>query len=311
MADFNISKNRVKEDAEAAVLEYDVYFLDAYAAAPDPWCQRFARTRDTEKLIARWPVDLSSPGFQKFRGTPRFRTLSEKFFDLEVGVFDDGVAEDARKVAAIDFLGFASQPQKMAIEAKRLPNKLAAAALGTGETFLCWDGTNFFATSGKPYNPLDLDIGTYRNYFTGLDLTETNVITVLQDLATRKAPNGESLGLIGTHILVPSSLFERARIIFTLPFGAGGAGATNTLFNRLEVVNCPELAPGAWYVLHEGVGLEPLAISTRNGGTPATEVFGVGSVMHQMEKKVGFNAELDMAVGLAMPWAITKVKIAP
>lgn len=311
MPDFNVIKNRIKADAEAAVTAYDMHFMEAYAAAPNPWVLNFARVRNGTELITRWPVDLSSPGFQRFNGTPRFRTLSEKFFDLAIGQYDDGVAEDAKKVAAVDFVGFSVQPAKMAMEAKRLANKLAAAALGAGETTLCWDGTNFFAASGKPFNPLDLDIGIYGNFFTGLALTEANLINVLKDMATRKAPNGESLGLIGTHLLVPADLYETARIIIKLPYGSGGAGSTNPVFERLEIVKCDELASGFWYVLDAKMGLEPLVISMHNGGEPETQVYGVDSFLYHTERKVGFHAYVDEAVGLAMPQAITKVRVAP
>jgi len=309
MASFNSQRNAIQADAEAAVTEYDYHFMEAYAAMPDPWAQDFARVRDTQKVIQRWPVDLSSPGFTKFRGTPKYRTLSEKFFDLEIAVFDDGVEELAKKVADVDFVGFATQPAKMAKEAKRLINKLAASALGAGHTQVCWDGTEFFKASGKPVNPLDPNAGTYGNYFTNLPLNETNLITVLKDIATRKGPNGESLGLMGTHLMVPTDLYETARILIELPLGSGGAGSTNPVFNRLKVVKCDELASGYWYVVHQEMGYEPLVVSTQNGGAPETEVLGVDSHLYKQKgRMVGWHAYMDVAVGLALPWAVTKVK---
>lgn len=306
---FNSLKQNIAADAEAAVTEYDYHFMESLSAMPAQWAEKIARVKDSVKCIQRWPVDLSNPGFTKFQGTSKFRTLSEKFFELVIDQFDDGVMEAAKKVADVDFVGFATQPQKMAKEAKRLVNKLAATALANGNTFACWDGTNFFAASGKPFNPLDTDIGTYGNYFTNKALNETNLIDVLKDLATRKAPNGESLGLIGTHLLVPADLYETARILIESPMNA--SGATNPVYKRLEVVKCDELASGFWYVIHQEMGLEPIVISTQNGGVPETQVLGADSQLYIDSRKVGWHAFMDVAVGLAMPQAITKVKVAP
>ena len=70
-------------------------------------------------------------------------------------------------------------------------------------------------------------------------LDATNVKATLVAMASQKDDNGEPLGVMGTHIIVPPTLAEAARDIFAKELI--GNGETNTLRNRLQVVEVPWL----------------------------------------------------------------------
>jgi phage major head subunit gpT-like protein len=70
-------------------------------------------------------------------------------------------------------------------------------------------------------------------------LDQTAVKNTLVAMASQKDDDGTPLGVVGTHLVCSPTLAEKARDIFSMQFLANGA--TNTLRNRLTVVESPWL----------------------------------------------------------------------
>lgn len=109
------------------------------------------------------------------------------------------------------------------------------------------------------FNPTDPHVFWQKEYVYGVDgraaaafgpywqlafaskqtLSADNVKATLVAMASQKDDDGTPLGVQGTHLVCSPTLAETARDIFSMQFLANGA--SNTLRNRLEVVDTPWL----------------------------------------------------------------------
>lgn len=306
MAQPYVMADQFSGDANAAVIDYSAQFATALEAGAAPVAEQFSAVRENSNLITRWYIPLHAAGYTPFEGTLPFRTLSKKFFDISIEKWADGVAEDADTVEDNDFGGFAMSPQTMAKNAMVFPDKKIAALINDGENQSCWDGTNFLAASGKPVNAFDATKGTYGNLTTSHDLTLANLQTSLTSMLGRKGADGESLGLLGTHLLLPTALYETGRVLCAAGFISDGSTTIeNPLKGRLQPVHWPQLAANRWAIVDDSrADLKPFAIARRDGGMPEMIEHGKDSSLYKTSLKVGFNAVIRMGFALAMPQAI-------
>lgn len=294
-------------DAQAAVIEYDAKFAQSLQGYPEPIGYRYAYKSTGTSLVRRFHIPLDAAGYEEFKGTLPFRILSQKFFDVTIQKWADGVAEDADLVEAIDFNGFSTQPEVMARNAKMFPDDKLAEIINTGENIaLTWAGAgvNFLDTA----HPVSLigggASGTFQNWWSNTDLTEANVTTLMNALLTRTGANGRSLGLKGLELLLPTALYEEGRRLVELPMLTGGE--SNPLFGRLKPVLWPQLDSSRWAIVDNSrPELNPLIIVTgSHGETPETITHDKDSYLYKSEMRVGFNAVLRMGFGPGMPHAI-------
>lgn len=294
-------------DAQAAVIEYDAKFAQALQGYPEPIGLKYAYKSTGASLIRRFHLPLDAAGYEQFKGTLPFRQLSQKFFDVTIEKWADGVAEDADLVEAVDFNGFSTQPEVMARNAKMFPDDKLAEIINTGESIaLTWagSGVNFLDTA----HPVSLigggAPGTFQNFWSNTDLTEPNVTLLLTALLERKGANGRSLGLKGLELLLPTALYEKGRRLVEVPTLDGGG--SNPLFGRLKPVLWPQLDASRWAIVDNSrPELNPLIVVIGpHGEAPETITHDKDSSLYKTSMRVGFNAVLRMGFGAGMPHAI-------
>jgi phage major head subunit gpT-like protein len=303
MAQPYVMADQFTGDANAAIVEYSAAFATALEASPPTVTEQLSMRRDGASLITRWYIPLHAAGYTPFEGTLPFRELSEKFFDIKLEKWADGVKADADKVEDRDFGGFAMSPQVMANNARLFPDEKLADLINDGENIAGWDGADFLDASAHPVNAFEPGFGTYGNFNSNLDLDDTGVTTALNAMLARKGANGKSLALLGTHLLLPTALYETGRRLVELQRLSDGS--ENPLFGRLKAVHWPQLAQYRWAVLDNSKpDLKAFAVSMRDGGMPEMIEHGKDSALYKTSMEVGFNAVLRIGFALAMPQAI-------
>jgi phage major head subunit gpT-like protein len=145
---------------------------------------------------------------------------------------------------------------QLGYKAATLPDKMLAEFLTNGTStdskYANFDGDPLFSTTHT------MDDGTNQsNNITSNALTATNLITSYEAMLTLKDPLGNPLGIMPTHIVVPSALYLTAKALVENPIDA--SGATNVMYNRLTVVHLPELDAAAttWYLMAVHNGTPP------------------------------------------------------
>jgi len=301
----------VSVDAQTALTAFVAQFEDALQAQPEPWAVPLGDYREGRLPIkTKWPISLSTAGYQKFNGDPRYRSLADKFIEMVPETWQDGIAELARNVEAPDFYGWGAEPQNMAAAAAALANKIVATLLAAGKTTDCWDGKKFFAASGHPYNMLKTKVGTYGNLGTSKPVGVASLAELKQNFRAMKAANGDSLGLELTHIVSPSALDESWRDVLErdLIIESNGANDFGTVRNRhkgtVKFVVGQELSEaGVYYGIAANKSLRPWALQS---GEAEVKILDRDSALYEREKKVGIEGSRDANGVLLFPQCIQR-----
>ena len=137
---------------------------------------------------------------------------------------------------------------------------------------------------------------------------------------TLKGPNGKSLGLRFTHLLVPAAREEEARDFFERDMlleavtnvagteNVGGVTRKNRHFNTVSIVVGDELASDDL--------IYPMALNTsaypwivQDGGTPEEIRQDKSSYLYQSKLMVGVSYILELATRAALPQGIARVNL--
>lgn len=192
--------------------------------------------------------------------------LEEKSFELVNKKYQAAV-EVRREHIEDDILGMytGSRFPQLGEAAAKLPDQLLRdtlqSASGAGPT--AFDGTALFS------NSRDYGGGTIDNLDTGA-LTADNINTFWSTGASWKDADGEPLGVMFTHLVVPPQL--RRAALEVVDATTRVVGSTNTTTNIdnvmqgwLDVVVMPELAndPGVYYLMDLSGSMKPLIFQER------------------------------------------------
>jgi pimeloyl-ACP methyl ester carboxylesterase len=328
-----ISYDGLPKSAQDRLREFHDEFTGAYAMGADNlWFETVCTVIDTPAPQVVYPIAIDESGFVKFTGSYQYRDLGNKVIRLKNEVWQDGVAELADKIEAWDFVGFSKGAAQMARMGLRAPARWAATVL-TGTTPLSLyndEDANVVSTiplfsSGHLVNPLKTGGAVFDNSALGGvgGFTLPNVTAWDTYFGGLKAPNGESLGLQFTHILVPRARYVEAKAFFrddTLlqavrnqanSENVGGVMRRNPYVGAIEVIVADELSSSN--VVY------PLALNRANDGlTPIlimkepdveTNVLDKSSYLWQQNRKVAVNAVLKGSAGGFLPHPIAKVTI--
>ena len=120
----------VSKDAVAALREFSSDFDQALALGEvDVWSKKLgsAVLLNTSKAIkTTYPIPVSAAGYKERKGDDKMRRLYEKSLDMTTREWQDGVMGKARVIEAPDFIGWQSEPSRIAKEEQRMPNLLLA-----------------------------------------------------------------------------------------------------------------------------------------------------------------------------------------
>lgn len=123
-------------------------FVNSYAAVakPAPWqdvCQVIPSTTKIENYSHLYPA----PGVAEFTGHRRFVRIGEISYKVENKVYDAGFSVLLDDINDDQVGGYKLKAQELGEKVKNFPGKAAYINLRNGAQTLCFDGTNFFASS--------------------------------------------------------------------------------------------------------------------------------------------------------------------
>jgi phage major head subunit gpT-like protein len=312
MPDIARPYDQVGRSAQIALTDFLDEFTAELTQAPiENWAETLGKVRISDSLATRIPVPLSTAGFEEFRGQPRYRKLFEKSHEVIKRHWQDGVAELATIVEAPEFFGWDDEPKRMALAWQSLACDLVVDLITTNP--LIYDGQNWLDTD-HPINGLDASGGVFANTFTGggTAFSLANFKLAKERFTQMKAPNGRSLGLRMTDLVVCSALEEDAKdilendmLIETVGTSFGAVDNRHRGTVRLHVA--PEFSSSTvWVPLALNKVMRPWAIMKKGSGGPDIMILDRTSALYEKERKVGASADGMMGVGPLFPHCIQR-----
>jgi len=186
-------------------------------------------------------------------------TLTNLPYELTVGVDRDDWDDDMLGVYSPLF-------EEMGRAARLLQDQRVVIALQLGDTAgLGFDGVTFF---NDAHAALGAGGAAIDNNFAGTALTLANYAAVRSAMGTYVGEDGEPLGIVPTHLIVPSQLEGAARTILNaeiVPSGAGTASETNVWKGTAQIVVMPQLNNEAttWYLADCSRAIKPMIWQNR------------------------------------------------
>jgi phage major head subunit gpT-like protein len=320
----------VSHDAQEALRQFSQEFDAAYTVAdPGTWAKDIGLTNSSKNILTTYPIPISAAKYVEKKGETKFRTLYERSLSMSPVEWEDAVSILASKIEAPDFVGWSSEPTRIATEGARQPAKLVAAMLHANPLLdmytsrarggiIALSTIRLFA-SNHPVNIFDTAQGTFDNDLAITGIDATSISTVKLHFRSVKAPNGEPAGLEFDTLLIPAALEEQAKDFFesdNLILAVENAGGTivggvptnNRHKGTVKVIVCPELLDAnVCYALDVSSGAYPWVL--QDGGAPEQIIFDKTDHMYKTTGMVAFSSKLTMAVAAALPLAIARLTI--
>lgn len=123
-------------------------FLDAWEATADeaPW-QAYTTTIDSSARIEHYPWLSPVPAIAEYKGHRQFGEIGEVTYKVTNLEYNSAFMVKLRDVEDDQVGGYKLKPRELAEKARKFPGRLALQHLASGQTYLGFDGTAFFANS--------------------------------------------------------------------------------------------------------------------------------------------------------------------
>jgi hypothetical protein len=290
---------------------------------------RLGLANSSKAIRTTYPLPISAAGYVEREGDDKLRGLYERSLSMSPKEWVDGVAEKASIIEAPDFIGWAGEPARIALEASRLSNTLVAAML-EGNPLLDFyrvdlpggsvaSTINLFSAS-HPVNIFDSALSTFDNDHIGTAIDATLVTAAKLRFRQRKGPNGKPMGLRLTHMIVPPAREEEARDFFERDTllqtvenalgteNVGGVALNNRHKGTVEIVVADELtSDDVIYTIANAGRVFPWVI--QDGGSPEEIRYDKDSDFYKNTGKIGVKYVLLAAAAAALPHAIERITL--
>lgn len=241
---------------------------------PGLWWKDLATEMPSTTAENRYAWMSRIPKLRKWLGERMVHDVAMNMYSLRNDPFEDTLGIDRYSIEDDNLGGFKGMAAALGEAAALWPQQLLATALknGAAASVLAWDGQPFFNAS-HPVSVVGQATGTFSNLFTSLPLTAANYETARANMMTYLGEDGESLGIVPTHLIVPPALGPTARRIVeaevvSAVFGSNtaAAGVSNVNKGTAKVLEIPELNtdPTTWYLADLSKGLKPLIFQMRD-----------------------------------------------
>jgi hypothetical protein len=282
----------VSNDVNTALTTFALQLLDAYGGLQDPGLVALGEQDVTSALNYKLPMSVGESAWQKVVNGFKYRQVGELILPVKVNDFQDGVMAEVRKLQSDAWTGWGNQPNKIAIGARVLAERVLAAAIIAGKTTPSVenyiDGDTSVTTvkvfdTAHPCDPFGGVSTTYSNLHTASPLTLANIDTIWQAINTTPAQNGvDYMNLRWTHVAVGKDLESLARRYFedadgtgTIVDQSGSSTAQLVKVNTakrygIKVIASPYLnEPGVWYpICADDMGMAPWITLTQIPANP-------------------------------------------
>ena len=311
----------ISKDAVAALREFSSDFDASFALGPvnvlAKGLGRSVLVNSSKAIKTTYPIPVSAAGYKERKGDDKMRRLYEKSLDMTTREWQDGVMEKARIIEAPDFIGWNTEPQRIAEEALRLPNTLLAEMLAANPVLDFYkDSPHSAKTLFHASHPCNI-FGEISTTFDNDRNTLVGFQAILRDFMpyfrSIKGPNGKPMGRRLTDLVVPAALEEVAKDFLesdlmynaTLDQGANTNAVSNNRYKgAVNLIVADELSSDTVVYGIDRNG--PAFAILQDGGSPEEIVFDKNDEMYKKQGLVGVNFVLEMAVGAALPHSICR-----
>ncbi len=305
--------NMISRDAQDALTEFSTAFDAAYTLADfQEWAKQLGLSVPG-KYKTTFPIPISAAGFRIRQGEDKFRDLFEKSFSVSPFEWQDGVRAHHLKIEAPDFIDWAGEPARIALEAKRLPQTLIAAMLEANPVTE-FDGLSLF-NDAHPVAPVGAAGGSavIDNNLTGLSALNIAALeTIEAQFNGFKGPNGKPMGRHLTHLLVPRAMRLTAEKVINgelmynsaLNAGANTNQVSKNLWSGIEIIVSDELTATNVFYAIDATGPKPWVVA--DPGAPEEMVFDKSSDLYKTSGYLALNYVKIMGYAPALPHSIIK-----
>lgn len=278
----------------------------------------------TETIEVFWVEVI--PQFEKWlKSQKTWNGVNVRGYQAHSEAWHDSILIDRRKTLVDNMRILPKAVEHLGRNTKKFYDRLTKTALQLGKTggstwdlnslftaYLFYDGKAAFA-SDHPVNVDDASLGTWSNLRKGAPLTTDNLDAGIELMGTIQLPNGDSMGVSPTHLIVSSGkkrtglrLTETDMIGRLVDGLAGSASAENNITKMktknnypLELVVADDLSnePGVWYLADKSMGREPLTCWEVQAPRPAPQN---GQPVPQ-NAEVYFSQEAHAGVAISNP----------
>lgn len=234
----------------------------------------------------------------------RSYVLTNRKWEKTIGLDRDDIEDDNLGVfegVALKGLAYAAKKQTDRQIISLMQTNPVTFANGDN---VCYDGKAYFATD----HTIGPDDSTYTiDNLDSLALDATNFLTAWSKMVSYQDGQGNSLGIMPTHLLVPPQLKKTALDIVAAALIS--TGGSNVLVNWVEVLVIPELSndPTAWYLADLAKPLKPYIRQTRRA-TAFTSKDQLTDDNVFFQEKFLYGADNRMAFGTTFPALMLKSK---
>lgn len=317
--------NQVSGDAQLALQEFSAELDGALASADaTPWAHNFGISH-TGKWRTLYPIPIDAIGYVERRGDDKYVALGERACSFVPREFFAGVEAKVSVIEAPDFVGWTGAPARIAQATLRHPNKVVAAMLEANDNLSFYRdeqlrtdlGITLFAGT-HPVNLFKASLGTFDNDHTAEAINAAMFKAAFIRFATRKACNGENMGLTPTDLLVPSALAQEAKdflesdnLMSAFTQGANavsaGPGTTNRWKNIVNLIVVPEFTSDSHVYLIDRNGPPPYIVQSADA--PEEILFDKASEYCRTTGKVKIGYSLTAGAAGCLPHAIERIEI--
>jgi hypothetical protein len=300
------------------------YNAEQLLAQPQTWVDELGEVHTSPALETKYPMSVLALKFLEAKESQgRFKTIGEKECDLSVAEYQEGVEIELVKVLANSFsakrwldsaAGFVQAEQQFKL-------KTIADALVANTATCGWDDLALFHDSHL-CNPKDAASSTFDN----LQATTKDVsdIAKLEEEITLMADvldvNGDRLGVMPTHIGVPTRKFQKLKNTLKQDFipNAGGTATMRNPYNDagLTIVRMDQLTDNDdWYLFDMNLimkGAPPWVLAKLALPGPGFDALGirrwdVDSDRFKQTSKIAVSQHIFYGYKFLYPHAVRKV----
>jgi len=262
-----------------------------------------------------FPISLISTKFRETKEeSSRFKTMTEKDFDLKVVEFDAGYEAEALSLTTNSFAyrNWSRAPEKFRIgESRHVARQLATLLEAGGTELSPWDGIAFFSAASHLANPSDSSLGTFGNFeAAGTAPTIANIQAQATLMRAVKDENGDKLGVEPNEIWLPTEKFQSVSDLLNQDFLA--TGESNPVLGKYTPVHVPELTDvNDWYLVDTnmiGQGVDPMvAAQYQPAASLGLRNWDESSDFFKNTGKVKVSVHIWYGFKLVFPHAIRRV----
>lgn len=302
-------------EAEAKLLVYDTKFVDAQnldVGAADylrSWMYTPTMAVDPSVQKVRIVVPISAAELRELKGRRIFQKNTTAFVDLTKKPFQYGESEDYKVIAALDWMGFGTAPERLSFLTKIWASQNGAELLNTGENVSGWNGTFLSATVRENRYRKSSVPRTFRTFWPNTPLTHANVEAIIADMVARRGFSNENLGIRPDTLFTSPELYPTALSIAKNDRLA--SGETNPILKwGIEVKPLQHLAAKRWGIADEKAIKDRFPVFGVIEGEEEFNTWGRDSALFEQALEMGYDIVRDLGIALLRNEAIA-VAVAP